>query len=67
MFVKSRIVPSAVQTGCSKGCSETAQKLKGSRLKFAPKLLDLRAFAPAEAEKASSEDHSLCVIWLNVS
>ena len=62
MFVRSKIVPLAVQTGCSNGCNETAQKLKGSRLKLAPTLVDLRAFAPAAAPKASSEDHSLWVI-----
>jgi len=67
MFVRSKIVPSAVQTGCSKGWSESAQKWKGRRLKFAPMLLDLRAFAPAEAENASSEDHSLCVIYSRIN
>lgn len=63
MFVKSKMVPSAVQTGCSNGCSETAQKLKGSLLKLAPATPDLRALAPADAPKASSLDHSLWVIW----
>ena len=65
MFVRSKMVPWAVQTGCSKGWSETAQKLKGRRLKLAPTaaFADLRAFAPAAALKASSEDHSLWVIW----
>lgn len=55
-------MPSAVHTGCSKGWRETAQKLKGSRLKFAPAVADLRALVPADALKASSEDHSLWVI-----
>lgn len=67
MFVRSNIVPSAVETGCSKGCNETAQKLNGSLLKLAPRLAALRAFAPADAEKASSEDHSLWVIYVTVS
>lgn len=60
------MVPSAVQTGWEKGWSETAQKLKGRRLNEAPApvLVALRAFAPAAAEKASEEDHSLCVIWI---
>ncbi len=68
ILVRSNIVPSAVQTGCSNGCKETAQKLKGSRLKDAPApaLADLRALAPAEEPKASSEDHSLWVIWASV-
>ena len=57
------MVPSAEQTGCSKGCNETAQKLKGNRLKFVPALASLRAFAPAAALKESSEDHSLWVIY----
>lgn len=61
--MRSNIVPSAVQTGCSKGWSETAQKLNGSRLKLAPALSDFRALAPADALKASSEDHSLWVIY----
>jgi hypothetical protein len=63
MFVRSKIVPSAVQTGCSKGCSDTAQKLKGSLLKLAPATPALRAFEPADAPNASSLDHSLWVIW----
>lgn len=64
MLVKSNMVPSLVQTGCSKGWRETEQKLKGRRLKLAPTpaLADLRAFAPALAENASSLDHSLWVI-----
>lgn len=59
------MVPSAVQTGCWNGCSESAQKLKGSRLKLAPAplLAPLRAFAPADAPNASSLDHSLWVIY----
>lgn len=65
MLVRSNIVPSLVQTGCSKGWRDTAQKLNGRRLKLAPApaFADLRAFAPALAEKASSLDHSLCVIY----
>lgn len=63
MLVRSKMVPDAVHTGCEKGCSETAQKLKGSRLKLAPGPAILRAFAPALAENASSDDHSLCVIY----
>lgn len=62
MLVRSNVVPSAVQTGCSKGWRETAQKLKGRRLKEAPGRSVLRAFAPAEAPKASSLLHSECVI-----
>ena len=69
MFVRSKIVPSAVHTGCSKGCNDTAQKLKGSRLKLAPapEFADLRALAPALAPKASSLDHSEWVICSEVS
>ena len=62
MLVRSKVVPSAVQTGCSNGWRDTAQKLKGSRLKLAAGPFDLRAFAPADAPKASSLDHSLWVI-----
>ena len=56
--MRSKVVPLAVQTGCSKGCRDRAQKLKGSRL-------DARAFSafatldPELAEKASSDAHSL--------
>lgn len=64
MFVRSNIVPCAVQTGCSKGCNETAQKLNGRRLKLAPTLVAFRALAPAAAPNASSEDHSLWVICI---
>jgi hypothetical protein len=63
MFVRSKMVPSAVQTGCSKGWRDTAQKLKGSLLKLAPATPALRAFEPADAPKASSLAHSLWVIW----
>jgi len=63
MLVRSNMVPSVVQTGCSNGWSETAQKLNGNRLKLAPATPDLRAFAPADAPKASALDHSLWVIW----
>ena len=56
------MVPSAVQTGCSKGWSETAQKLKGRRLKVVSAPLALRTLAPAEGPNALSLDHSECVI-----
>jgi hypothetical protein len=62
MTSTSKIVPSAVHTGCLKGRRLAAQKLKGRRRKDAP----LGAFAetldPALAEYASEEDHSECVI-----
>jgi len=56
------MVPSTVQTGCSKGCRDTAQKLNGNLLKLAPATPVLRALEPADAPKASSLDHSLWVI-----
>jgi hypothetical protein len=63
MTSTSKIVPSAVHTGCLKGRRLAAQKLKGRRRKDAP----LGAFAetldPALAEYASEEDHSECVIY----
>lgn len=62
MFVISKMVPSAVHTGWEKGCKETAQKLKGSRLNEAPDVSPLTVAEPALAEYASSEAHSLCVI-----
>lgn len=65
MFVRSNMVPSEVQTGCSNGCSETAQKLKGSRLKLLwprPAFVAFRAFDPALALNASVLDHSLWVM-----
>jgi hypothetical protein len=63
MFVRSKMVPSVVQIGCSNGCRDTAQKLKGSLLKLAPTTPVLRALEPADAPKASSLAHSLWVIW----
>lgn len=65
MFVRSKTVPDCVQTGCSKGCSESEQNLKGRRLKDAPPApsLALPTPAPALAEYASSEAHSECVIY----
>jgi hypothetical protein len=50
MISTSNIVPSAVQTGCLKGCKLAAQKLKGSRLKFAPLGAFWDTFEPALAE-----------------
>ena len=50
MFVRSKIVPSAVQTGWEKGWRETAQKLKGRRLKDEPDGLTCRVPEPALAE-----------------
>ena len=58
----SKIVPSVVQTGDLKGWRESAQKLKGSRLKVLSGALDLAKPDPALAEYASSEAHSLWVI-----
>ena len=63
MLLKSKIVPSAVQTGLVKGWREMAQKLKGRRLKVVSAALDFTSPEPALAEYASSEAHSLCVIW----
>lgn len=54
----SKMVPLAVQTGCLKGCSDAAQKLKGSRLKDAPFGPLSRTFEPELALNASVEDHS---------
>ena len=49
IFSWSKMSPSAVHTGVSKGCRLRAQKLKGSRLKAA--LLELsRTLEPAAAE-----------------
>ena len=65
MLSISKIVPFDVQTGVLKGWSETAQKLKGRRLKVASGAFDLAIPEPALAEYASSEAHSLWVIyWL---
>lgn len=58
----SKMVPSGAQTGDLKGCSDTAQKLKGRRRKGAPSLDALERPEPALAEKASDEPHSLWVI-----
>ena len=38
--------------------------MNGNLLKFAPATPVLRAFAPADAPKASELDHSLWVIWI---
>lgn len=54
----SKIVPVGVQTGVEKGWRETAQMLKGRRLKVLSAARDLERPEPALAEKASSEDHS---------
>ena len=62
MWSISKIVPSGAQTGEWKGCSDIAQKLKGSRLKGAPSVEALERVEPALAEKASEEAHSLWVI-----
>lgn len=58
----SKMVPSGAQTGVWKGCSETAQKLNGRRLKGVPSVDDLERPDPALAENASEEPHSLWVI-----
>lgn len=60
------MVPTGVQTGCANGCREREQKLKGRRLKGAlpPPRLALPTPAPALAEKASSDAHSECVIYI---
>lgn len=50
MLVRSKMVPLAVQTGCSKGWRESEQKLNGRRLKLAPTTLDLETPEPWEAE-----------------
>lgn len=59
--MRSKMVPSLVQTGCSNGWSDRAQKLYGSRLN-APGTLPLVTPEPALAEKAVSDAHSLWVI-----
>lgn len=56
------MVPSVVHTGCAKGWSESAQKLKGRRLNDAPGAFVLETPEPALAEYASSDAHSECVI-----
>lgn len=58
MWSMSKIVPVGVQTGVEKGWRETAQMLKGRRLKVLSAARDLERPEPALAEKASSEDHS---------
>jgi hypothetical protein len=65
MLVRSKIVPDAVHTGCSKGCRESEQNLKGRRLNEASPVprRALPAPAPALAPYASSEAHSECVIY----
>lgn len=67
MLSMSNIVPSEVQTGVLKGWRETAQKLKGRRLNVESGAFDFAIPEPALAEYASSETHSLCVIWTCVS
>lgn len=62
MLSMSKIVPSVVQTGDLKGCSDRAQKLKGRRLKVLSGAFDFERPEPALAEYASSEAHSLWVI-----
>lgn len=59
----SKIVPSEVQTGDLKGWRDRAQKLKGRRLKVLSGAFDLDSPEPALAEYASSEAHSLWVIY----
>jgi hypothetical protein len=63
MTSTSNIVPSAVQTGCLKGCRLAAQKLNGSLLKDAPLGAFWETLDPALAEYASDEDHSEWVIY----
>jgi len=58
----SKMVPLGAQTGVWKGCSDTAQKLNGRRLKGVPPVDGLERPEPALAEKASEEAHSLWVI-----
>jgi hypothetical protein len=66
MLSMSNIVPSKLQTGVLKGWRETAQKLKGRRLNVESGAFDFAIPEPALAEYASSEAHSLCVIWTYV-
>ena len=63
MLSMSKMWPSGVQTGVLKGWSETAQKLNGRRLNVVSGAFDFAIPEPALAEYASSEAHSLCVIW----
>lgn len=58
----SNIVPSAVQTGCLKGCRLAAQKLKGRRLNE-PFGAFKETLDPLLAENASVEDHSEWVMY----
>lgn len=64
MFVRSKIVPDGVQTGCANGWREREQKLNGRRLNavVSPPRRAFATPAPALAEKASSDAHSECVI-----
>lgn len=64
MLSISKIVPSDVQTGLPNGCRDTAQKLKGKRLKVVSASFAFARPEPALAEYASSEAHSLCVIYV---
>jgi hypothetical protein len=58
--------PSGVHTGEVKGCKLRAQKVYGRRLKEAWAPLELLLLPePADAEKASDEAHSECVICGN--
>ena len=59
MCVSSKTVPSDVQTGCSKGWRDSAQKRKGSRRKG--RVVFERK--PWEAPKLSAEAHSLWVMY----
>jgi hypothetical protein len=60
--VRSKVVPSLVQTGCTKGWRETEQKLNGSRLNEELVTLNLAIPDPVFAEYASSDAHSEWVI-----
>ena len=65
MFSWSNITPAAVHTGVVNGCRLSAQKLNGSRLNVACAPLPSappRTPDPADAEYASLEAHSECVI-----
>lgn len=62
MFSVSKMVPLTVQTGLANGWRDTAQKLKGRRLKEEVDPFGLTP-EPALAEYASSDAHSECVIW----
>lgn len=63
IFSWSNMRPSAVQTGVLNGWRLRAQKVKGRRLKDACALLLCLTPEPADAEYASEEAHSECVMY----